>query len=168
METKVQGAIRHIFLTILTLTIAFSLQTAKAQDYKLFTKSIFKNLKYPSELSDNCVVTYTNLLLQVSNKGKITTIRLSDSAPELLKRALAAARSSFTLKEIEKLIHDKKLKSCGIVFPLAYLLNSDRCPHGFDTFNDMIKYYHYYDGEPYKGLTYNLEPMIITVYDNIN
>lgn len=137
----------------------------RLEEFKDFYKSIFQSFKYPDQLRDSCIGTYANILVQVSDKGKLTEIKLSDSAPFTLMREFNAQKYMLNLRSLQLLADRKKdLRGNSIIIPLIYHLVDEKCNTAFVKLGDLVTRLNEYNGKPYEGLGYYLPPYILEIY----
>ncbi|MGJ1389935.1 hypothetical protein ACR78F_06135 [Sphingobacterium spiritivorum] len=67
-------------IIILFSTNVFAQNNDKQMGYENFYQSFSSSFKYPTQLSDRCIPTFTLMLVQFSTKGTVESIKFSDGA----------------------------------------------------------------------------------------
>ncbi|MDB5138589.1 MAG: hypothetical protein JWR12_505 [Mucilaginibacter sp.] len=148
-------------LTFLALVFIFGNVYAQNDNFA-FQRSFIKQFRYPQALKNSCIPTFANILIDVSGKGNITNISISDSAPKPFTDQFEKIKSLLNKAPLDSIIHEKKLKSCCIVIAVFYIYQTDRCVNSFGEF--IPDKYLLVNGKEIEGLTYNLKPIIINMY----
>ncbi|MDB5016748.1 MAG: hypothetical protein JWQ84_1580 [Mucilaginibacter sp.] len=110
-EQTAPGVIISVkLLLIIGLTVI--LNTVYAQnDNFAFQRSFIKQFRYPQALKNSCIPTFANILIDVSAKGIITNISITDSAPRPFIDQFEKIKSLLDKAPLDSIIHEKKLKS---------------------------------------------------------
>ena len=69
---------------LFSLLFIFSNVFAQNDEFE-FQMNFIKTFKYPESLRRSCSPTFTNILVDVSERGTIQNISISDSAPKFFK-----------------------------------------------------------------------------------
>ena len=163
MEQKEQGAHngRKMLLVFIFLCSAFN--KSFAQNEKVdFQRNFLHTVTFPDFLKLSCTPVFTNLLIDISEKGTITDIFISDSAPKLLRDQFEAQKAKLDIKIFDSYIARNRLKNCGILISLFYVFGSDYCTNSFSDF--MPKWYLTFNTKSYDKLTRVLEPIEVSFY----
>ena len=134
---------------------------AQNNDY-VFQRDFMKVFKYPEFYRNSCNPTFANLLIEVSEKGTISDILISDSAPVFFKEEFNKIKSSINKAPLDSIIAEKKLKGCDIIIPVFYVYQSDWCVNSFNEF--LPDRYLLFNGKEIDILTYNLKPIFLNMY----
>jgi len=169
-ERKDKGAHNRIIKFMLIsvgFLIGFNSASAQIDDFQ-FQKNFIKTFKYPENLRNSCTPTFTNLLIQISDKGTIQNILISDSAPEDFKDAFNKIKSSININLIDSIIISKKLSKIDIIIPVFYVFTSDNCNNSFDLPGYLVDNYYIFDGKKTGRLSFNLKPIIVSMYKTLH
>src|SRR3978361_441358 len=106
---------KRLSLYLLLFCFSLFLSSASAQDrYDDFQRNFTKNFKYPESLRNACTPTFTNLLVEISEAGKIENILISDSAPKIFKDMFDEIKNKLDLGLLKPIIDNNRLKNCDI------------------------------------------------------
>ncbi|MDB5008297.1 MAG: hypothetical protein JWP45_2690 [Mucilaginibacter sp.] len=157
------GANKIVKWMLIVLSLIFILSNVYAQnDNSGFQRSFIKQFRYPQALKNSCIPTFANILIDVSAKGIITNISISDSAPRSFTDQFEKIKSLLDKAPLDSIIREKKLKSCCIVIAVFYIYQTDWCVNSFEEF--IPDKYLLVNGKEIEGLTYNLKPIIVNMY----
>ncbi|RYD86457.1 MAG: hypothetical protein EOP54_30355 [Sphingobacteriales bacterium] len=150
-------------LTTLFIALLLSGSTHAQTELEPFKKNIQRVLVYPAFLRQTCTPAFTNMLIDIDGKGKVVAVKLSDSAPALLRDEFRKVKGSFKLELLNEFIAAKKLKNCGIIIPLFWVYGNDYCVNAVDEML-LTNNYFSFDFNLYQKLTFNLQPIITKLY----
>jgi hypothetical protein len=151
---------RHIIGILFFILIRLSAD-AQTDDFAL-QKNLIKAINYPEYLKHSCTPAFTNILIDISIKGDIQSIYMSDSAPKALKEEFIRARSNFNTALIKTIIDARKLKNCGLLIPVLYVYGPGYCTNTIEPADYITEGYFTYQYKAYDKLTLNLKPIIVT------
>jgi len=162
---KVKDASNEI-LKLLVLFFCFSLilSSASAQNSFDFQRNFIRNLKYPESLRNTCTPTFANILIKISEKGSVENVLISDSAPKSFKDKFYEIKNKLNFSLLKPIVDSNKLKNCHIIIPVFYVYASDYCVNSFEPVGYIGDNYLVFEGKPLNSLTYNLKPIIISMY----
>ncbi|RVU01963.1 hypothetical protein EOD41_08405 [Mucilaginibacter limnophilus] len=149
----------------LALLIAFLLSGSVYAQTQLepFKKNIQRMLVYPAFLRQTCTPAFTNMLIDIDGKGKVVDVKISDSAPDLLREEFNKIKGSFKLELLNEFITAKKLKDCGIIIPLFWVYGNDYCVNAVEE-TWITNNYFAFDSNMYTKLTFNAQPIVTKLY----
>jgi hypothetical protein len=163
MGQKVTDVVRVIKFC-LTL-IFFTLLTDKSfgqLDSTVFQRNFIRTIHYPEFLKNACMPTFANLLVDVSDKGEIVRLSISDSASKLFRDEFETEKNRLDIQALKNIIDQRKLKDAGLLIPIFYVYGQDYCTNSFADF--VSSKYLIFNGKPYNKITYNLEPIFVSFY----
>lgn len=163
MEQKDIGAIKlKVISSIILLILVVKIGYAQTDDFA-FQKSFMRTFKYPSSLREACTPTFTNLLFEISNKGELINIKLSDSAPIFFAKDFIAFKKNLDLNPIKNTIKTLKLKNCNIIIPIFYVYGSDYCVNTFEPFGNLSNNYLSFEGKTSSKMSFLMKPIFVTL-----
>ena len=163
MGQKAAGVYKILKILIILLFTLFYHNTLLAQkvDYE-FQLDFIRTVHYPDDLKHSCTPAFTNLLIDVSEKGIIQNLLISDSAPQLFKAEFDRIKRKLNIQLLEKTIAEKRLRNCGIIIPIFYVYGQDYCTNSFADF--LSGKYLTFESKTYNKPTFSLEPVMVSFY----
>jgi hypothetical protein len=164
MEQKVIDArkiSKQIMLMVLILFIN-SIKVFSQNEDNEFQINFIKTIHYPEYLKNSCTPVFANLLIDVSEKGLIRDLLISDSAPQIFKDEFENEKKKLNIQLLEKIIAARNLKNCGILIPIFYVYGQDYCTNSFADF--ISNKYLTFESRAYTKLTISLEPIFLNFY----
>ncbi|WDF55558.1 hypothetical protein [Mucilaginibacter sp. KACC 22063] len=149
------------------LLIVFSLLPLAGKSYAQekdfdFQKNFVKTFKYPDALKQSCVSTYTNILIEMGDGGKVVSLSVSDSAPQLFKDEFEKIKVSLKFELLNSILKDNKAHY--YILPVFYVYQSDYCVNSFEAPGYLSENYYSFDGHQLNKEAYTLKPIINTLY----
>lgn len=157
------SVVRFALLTTFSLLLIFGRASAQKDEFE-FQKNFIRNLKYPTELKNSCIPTFTNILIEISEKGLVNKILISDSAPKSFIEQFNIIKSKLDLTLLNPAIRANKLKKCNIIIPVFYLYENNYCSPSTDQLSYINDNYFIFNGKPLNQLSVNLKPVIVRLY----
>jgi|GEM_PF-6584039 len=153
-------------LLFIGLLMVFNSASAQIDDFE-FQRSFVKIFKYPDSLRNRCIPTYTNILIEVSAKGAVQNISVSDSAPKDFKNSFNKIRKSIDLRLLDSIITSKKLNN-KIIIPVFYLFTPENCNNAVASPGELADNYYVFNGQKLEGSSFCLKPIIIVMYKTLH
>jgi hypothetical protein len=146
---------------VFTLLFAFNKATAQNEDTD-FQMNFVKTVHYPDDLKQSCTPAFTSLLIDVSEKGEIQSLTLSDSAPRALMDEFERVKNNLDTRPLVKIIQKRKLRNVGIIIPVFYVYGQDYCTNSFSDF--LSNRYLTFGFKACTKLTIVLAPVFVSFY----
>ncbi|CAN5369350.1 hypothetical protein BH09BAC6_BH09BAC6_29130 [soil metagenome] len=159
---KVKGVHNTLKIVFLMMVLFSCNKVLALENENEFQMNFIKTVTYPEQLKYSCTPAFTNLLIDISEKGVVQNLRISDSAPKSLKDAFDLVKNKLKIQLVDNIIIKRKLKNCGIIIPVFYVYGQDYCTNSFSDFLSMR--YLTFDSKMYDKMTVTLAPIIVSFY----
>lgn len=161
-KLKIMKAVIFFFILFFSCNKIF----AQNDDFE-FQRNFIKVFKYPESLKRSCTSTFTNILVLVNKDGEVKDILVSDSAPKSFKDEFNEIKNGLDLSLLKPTISNNKLSGCNILIPVFYVYSSDYCVNSFEPIGYIADNYFYFNGKKLDKLSFNVKPIINTMYKPI-
>ncbi len=161
-DTGVHKLIKRIVLLI-SFVLIFSNAFAQNDDGS-FKKSFSAKLDYPRALWSQCIPTFANLMIEISDNGSVQNIEVSDSAPQLFQNQINKIKSKLKTDLLKSVISSNNLRNCNIIIPVFYIYEADYCGNSFDQAKQPFNNYFIFNGKPLNKMSLNLRPIVVILH----
>jgi hypothetical protein len=131
-----------------------------------FSNNFVKTIHYPDFLKSSCTPTFANLLIDISDKGEIISLSISDSASKLFRDEFETEKNRLNIQALKNIVEQRKLRNIGLLVPIFYVYGQDYCNNSLSGF--VSSRYLTFKGKFYSKLTVNLEPIFVSFYKPVN